>query len=72
VGAGAVLIHLRTNQIYELNAQGSRIWELVQDGLNRDAIIDALEREFEADRTRIGADVDILLSRLVDAGLVEA
>jgi hypothetical protein len=67
-----VLIHLRTNQIYELNAQGARVWQLIQDGLDRQAIVEALGREFEADPGRLEADVDVLLSRLADAGLVGA
>ena len=32
IDAGTVLINLRTNKIYELNATGSRIWELLKDG----------------------------------------
>jgi hypothetical protein len=61
---------LRTNQIYELNPQGARIWQLLQDGLSRDAIIETLQHEFEADPARLAVDVDQLLARLTDAELV--
>ena len=32
LGDAGVLVHLRTNQIFELNATGVRIWELIGEG----------------------------------------
>ena len=72
VGAGAVVIHLRTNQIYELNSQGARVWRLIQDGLSRDAIVEVLTDEFDAGQMNLAGDVDALLSTLTEAELVVA
>jgi hypothetical protein len=72
IGAGAVLIHLRTNQIYELNTQGARVWQLIQDGMTRDEIVATLTGEFDAGQANLAGDVDALLARLTEAELVLA
>jgi len=70
LGNTAVLVDLATNQIFELNATGSRIWELLAEGLDRDSIGDRLAREFDVDRGELDRDVAALLSRLRDERLI--
>jgi hypothetical protein len=69
LGDSAVLIRLTTNRIYELNATGARVWELVQQGMSRDEVVDRLTQEFGAAFSVIAADVDDLLRMLRDEGL---
>jgi hypothetical protein len=64
LGEGAVLIHLQTNQIYELNRTGLRIWELFTAGLDRAAIQSHLEEEFDVPSPRAAREIDSLLSML--------
>jgi hypothetical protein len=68
LGESAVLIRLKTNRIYELNATGARIWELLSDGATRQQVVDSLAREFDDDS--IGAAVDELIDVLQAEGLV--
>jgi len=68
LGDSAVLIRLNTNRIYELNATGARIWELLSDGATRQQVVDALRTEFDDDE--IGSAVDELLDVLRAEGLV--
>jgi len=68
LGDSAVLIRLNTNRIYELNATGARVWELLSEGATRDQVVDALGREF--DEEGIGAAVDELIGVLRAEGLV--
>jgi hypothetical protein len=65
-----VLVDLATNQIFELNATGHRVWELLGEGLDRAAIGDRLAREFDADRRQLDRDVAALLARLRDERLI--
>ena len=70
LGEGAVLIHLETNQIYELNMTGHRIWELLEEGLGREEIRDRIQQEFSVASDRLSGQVDDLLDRLSAEQLV--
>lgn len=69
---GAVLVHLGTNAIFELNPTGSRIWALLADGRTSAGIVDALCAEYDVDPAAAARDVDDLIVRLTAAGLVQA
>lgn len=64
-----VLVHLTTNQIFELNSTGARVWELLQDGITGDALFDRLNAEFAVDSETLRREVETLLSELIAAGL---
>ena len=70
MGTAAVLIHLESNRIFELNATGARIWALVEQGLDRDAICAQLEQEFEGPAADVQQSVDELISELAREGLI--
>ena len=63
-GDAAVLVDLATNQVFELNRTGYRIWELLERALDRVAIADALQQEFDVERTQLETEVDELLAEL--------
>lgn len=63
-GDAAVLVDLTTNQIFELNRTGYRIWELLEHGLDRAAIADTLQREFNVERSQLEIEIDELLAEL--------
>lgn len=67
---GAVLVHLGTNAIFELNATGSRVWMLLSEGRSRPEITARLTAEFDVTTATAEAEVASLLGRLADAGLV--
>lgn len=71
LGSSAVLVDLETNQIFELNATGYRIWSLMSEGLDARAIGDRLQEEFAIDRTELDREVAELLMRLQQEGLVD-
>ena len=71
LGDGAVLVHLETNQIFELNTTGVRAWELISEGLDLDAVIDRLGREFDVEAGRVRAEVTDLVAALVQQGLLD-
>jgi Coenzyme PQQ synthesis protein D (PqqD) len=69
-GDAAVLVDLATNQVFELNRTASRIWELLGDGLDRPAIVEALVQEFDVDRAKLQIEVDDLLDELRRQNLI--
>lgn len=66
----SVLVHLATNQIFELNETGTRVWELLGHGLDVDTIVRHLIDEFEVEEVRAADEVKNLLVQLETAGLL--
>jgi hypothetical protein len=71
LGETAVLIRLQTNRIYELNATGARIWELLKAGSTKEQLVDALMSEFNISREALSEAVDELLNMLQSEGLIQ-
>jgi hypothetical protein len=65
-----VLVHLRTNRIYTLNATAARFWELLGDGFDRDAIKRAMLEEFDVNGTDLDEEIERVVAELSVQGLV--
>ena len=72
IGGDIVLVHLRTGQIYELNATGARIWELLSEGCGQTDIVRQLLQEYEVSEAEAHAQLGSLLDTLIAARLVRA
>ena len=70
LGDGAVLVHLGTNTIFELNRTGARIWDLLIEGLGIDAIAGRLVDEFDVELPMASREVHQLIDRLSATGLL--
>jgi len=70
VGDRLVLIHLQTNQIYELNETSARLWELLNESADVSLAEQQLFEEFEVDRTRLAAEIESTVSALTAARLL--
>ena len=70
-GDDAVLIDLRTNEIYEMNRTAARIWQLLGEGLDVDDIEGRLALEFEIEPAELRRQMESFLTTLLDAKLVE-
>jgi hypothetical protein len=66
-----VLVDLATSRIFELNETGTRIWELLGEGLDADSVMRHLVDEFEVEHARAEGEVNNLLARLRADGLLE-
>jgi len=69
IGSDTVLVHMRTNRIYELNETGARLWELLAAGHAWVEVVDRLRAEFDVDEGRLIREVDEFLALLLDEGL---
>ncbi|HET9369108.1 MAG TPA: PqqD family protein [Vicinamibacterales bacterium] len=70
LGDGAVLVHLPTNKIFELNETGARVWELIASGKTIAAMTSALVEEYDVDPADAEAKIRIVVDDLSAAGLV--
>jgi hypothetical protein len=70
IGGEALVLNLRSETVYSLNASGARIAELIADGLETDTIVERLAREYGAEREAVARDVADLVAALLDKGLV--
>lgn len=71
LGSSIVLVNLQTSRIYELNATGARIWELLVEGHELDAIETALAAEFDAAAVNVKDEVARLVDTVRNEGLVD-
>ena len=68
----SVLVHIPTNRIFELNETGSRVWEMIGESLGTDQIVQRLADEFDVEETQAANEVNELLTRLGNEGLLSS
>jgi hypothetical protein len=67
---GAVLLNLQTKRYFSLNETGTRIWEMVQQTADEEAIVATLLREYEVEEPMARAEVRRILDELIEAQLI--
>jgi hypothetical protein len=65
-----VLIHLKTNRIFELNATGARLWELIGAGSTAGEIRDILLSEFDVEPAELDREMATLTTLLTSEELI--
>jgi hypothetical protein len=71
LGDAIVLVHLHTNRIYELNATGARIFELLREGRTIDQVVQELREEFDANDVDLRGEIDRLIEGVRTEGLAD-
>src|SRR5688500_4964981 len=71
VGHTGGLVHLQTNRIFELNATGVRVWELLEPTRTLGEVADILLREFDVERSQLKVEIEALIESLRREGLVD-
>ncbi len=71
VGGEMVLLDLRSEHYFGLDAVGAEIWSLLESGLTVGETIERMLTEYEVEEDQIEADVLRLVRDLVDASLIE-
>jgi hypothetical protein len=74
-GEATVLLDVERGRYHLLNAVGGSIWGLLATGMSREAIVRAIEAEYdipaESAPGQVERDVDVLLKQLWAQGLLE-
>ena len=66
-----VLLDLASESYFGLDAVGTRIWQLLGEGAQKEQVVDILFEEYEVEREVLERDVADLLRRLAEAGLID-
>lgn len=61
---------LTYNGIFVMSPVAGRIWELLEQGTDTDALIPALLEEYEVDEATLKSDVDAFIRKLAENGLL--
>ena len=72
LGDAGVLVHLRTIRIFELNATGFRLWELIGEGLDLADVERRLLDEFAVPADRLRTELRDVVTSLLQEGLLDA
>ena len=67
----AVLLDPRSSAYFSLNAVGTRVWSLLEEGLPLDRVHAVLYAEYEVEADALWRDLEELVRRLVAEGLVD-
>ena len=70
VSGETVLLDLKSENYFGLDAVGTRIWQLIRDSGDFQVILDTVLEEFDADETRIRSDLEAMLAEIADLGLI--
>jgi hypothetical protein len=65
-----VLLELADGQYFALDEVGSRMWELLQECEDLDAVPRKLEEIYDADEATLRRDLAVLIAKLADADLL--
>ena len=66
-----VILHLGTKQYYHLNTTGQRIWELLEEGLSEEQLVQRLCEEFEVTPQTATVEMHSLFNTLRQYQLIE-
>ena len=59
------------NGMINLNHSGAMLWQLMEQGTTREALVDALLAEYEVSREEAKKDVDAFIEKLETANCIE-
>ena len=57
--------------IINLNETGAFLFELLQKGAERDELVDKMLEEYDVDREKAEADIDVFIQKVRDADVLE-
>jgi hypothetical protein len=70
VEGSVVMIHVDRDRCFRLNGVGSRMWELLDEHGDTDAVRERLAGEFDVGSERLAGELDAFVAQLAAAGLV--
>lgn len=67
----SVLLNLANEKYYGLNKVGTHMWAVLEKSANIQAAYDQLKTEYAVDPIRLRKDLETLIEKLVEQGLVK-
>ena len=66
-----VLVNLKSETIYTLNATGAKFWELMKEGKRIDQIVDEIQNEYNIIEEDLQIELEFIVSQLLERGLIQ-
>jgi len=66
----AVLLHMDTKDYFRLNATAASVWQGLERGMDREALVGKLCQDFEVDADTAGDELDRLIGELARRRLI--
>lgn len=66
-----VALDIRTSTYFAINRSGARLWSMIVQGANREALVERLVGDYDVATAQATADVDAFLNLLHERGLLE-
>ena len=66
----SVFLDLKSESYFGLDEVGTRIWQLLQEKEGLQSVFDTLLQEYDVEPQQLKADLDDLLAKLSESGLV--
>ena len=66
----SVLLDLSSENYFGLDAVGTRVWQLLAEGVEVGGVLEVLKAEYDADAGTLESDLQRLLGELAEAGLI--
>jgi len=70
VSGETVLLDLQSESYFGLDAVGTRIWQLLQEENHLQQLFDTMLEEYDVDEKQLEKDLNELLDKLIDEGLI--
>ena len=70
VSGETVILDLKSEQYFSLDLVGTRIWQLLAETSEIDAIYQQLQQEYDVEPTQLQDDLNHLISHLAEEGLI--
>ena len=70
VSGETVLLDLESENYFGLDAVGTRIWQLIKENDDLQAIYNTLLEEYEVEEQRLQTDLETILGEITQLGLV--
>lgn len=71
VSGETVMLDLNSENYFGLDAVGTRIWQLLQEHSDLQKIYDTMLEEYDVSEKQLGTDMEKLITKLNEAGLIE-
>lgn len=70
LGDEAVILNVSTGIYFGLDSIGTRMWQLISEHGSLEKVVETLLAEYEVEEGQLRHDLDLLIQRLKDKGLV--
>jgi hypothetical protein len=70
-GGEAVLLHLKTERYFGMDAVGTRMWQAITTAASLEAAFSELLEEYDVEPEPLRRDFDLWVTQLAEAGLIE-